>query len=314
MLFLGEEDVLKAISYSELIPSLKEAFSKPINIPKRHHHDFPNPDHKDSTLLLMPSWQAGESLGVKIVTVSPENGKYGLPSINGLYLYFDAVTGQPLAAMDANALTKLRTAATSALASSFLSRKDSASMLMVGTGALAPELIKAHKFIRPGIAKIFVWGRNYNKAREICNRLEIDEIETEPINNIEDVLNSVDLISSATLSPYPLIRGSYLQSGQHIDLVGSYRPDMREADDAVLKRSSIFVDTLEGATTESGDLAIPLKENVIALADIKGELSDLCKGAKGRNNNREITLFKSVGHAIEDLVAARLVYNQFTNG
>ena len=313
MLFLGEEEISKAISYGELISSLKDAFSNPIHVPKRHHHDFPNPGHRDSTLLLMPSWQESTSLGVKIVTVSPDNGRYSLPSINGMYLYFDAITGQPLAVMDAKTLTKKRTAATSALASSFLSRKDSASMLMIGTGALAPELIRAHTFVRPGISQVFVWGRDFAKAKNVCREIGGD-VKAEAVKNLEDVVEAVDIISSATLSPEPLVEGHLLRQGQHVDLVGSYRPDMREADNSVLERASIFVDTLEGATTESGDMVIPLEEKVIEISDIKGELYDLCKGSVGRKDNKEITLFKSVGHAIEDMVAARLVFNQYTNG
>lgn len=301
--------------YLDLVKALKVGFSsKDIIVPKRHHHDFPNPKmNSDSTLLLMPAWNPSKESGVKIVTVSPENGKFNLPSINGTYIYLDAEKGTVKAILDAKNLTAKRTAASSALASSFLSNKGSKSLLMIGTGALSVSLINAHTSVRP-IENVFVWGRNFEKAKKISSLLNEQNYKITPIKTIEEKINEVDIISSATLSKTPLILGHHLKKGQHIDLVGAYKKDMREADDEVIKKSSIYLDTFQSGLHESGDIVIPLKNGSLKEAEIKADLFELCSGLKkGRSNSKEITLFKSVGHALEDLIAANYYYNQFIN-
>ena len=311
MVVFDSDEVAKTLSFPALISALEQAFASDIDVPARHHHNFPNPDStKESTLLLMPAWDNRGSLGVKIVTVSPGNEDKGLPSIYGMYLLFDATTGIPKASIDAQMLTAKRTAATSALASKYLSRKDSDSLLMIGTGALAPHLIQAHCSVRPSVKQVFVWGRNYAKAEGLCHSLQHLEPSIQPVNRIDKVLSEVSIVSCATLSSEPLVSGERLVSGQHLDLVGSYRPEMREADDEAIRRSSVFVDTFEGAPKESGDILIPLENGVLDLNEIKADLPGLCRGDhSGRKDNDEITLFKSVGHAIEDLVAANMVFD-----
>ena len=301
--------------FLELISALKQGFSSnEIIIPMRHHHDFPNPEvNSDSTLLLMPAWNPSKVSGVKIVTVSPENGQFDLPSIQGTYIYFDAIKGTIKAILEAKSLTAKRTAAASALASSYLSKKDASSLLMIGTGALSINLIKAHASVRP-IKQVYIWGRDFKKATALCNQLEHESFECTPIKNILDKISEVDIISSATLSKTPLVLGSHLKPGQHIDLVGAYKKDMREADDNVIIKSSIFVDTYEGGLKESGDIVIPIQNNILKKEDIKADLFELCSNTKeGRSNTSEITVFKSVGYALEDLVAATYYYNQYTN-
>ena len=309
MTYAVPDQINQALSFPSLIEALRLAFGSGEAVtPLRHHHDFKNPpEDKDSTLLLMPSWIPGKDLGVKVVTVSPNNAKYQLPAIHGVYLLFDGHTGDCRLVLDAKTLTTWRTAATSALASSFLSREDSRTLLMVGTGALGPQLIRAHATVRP-IRKVLVWGRSKDKADALTNSLKGPGIEVVAETNLASAIEEADIISCATLSESPVIHGKYLRSGQHLDMVGAYRPHMREADDEAIRRSSIFVDHYQGALHETGDLAIPLKEGTIRREDIRAELSELCGGRKqGRNNSGEITFFKSVGHALEDLVAARMV-------
>ena len=302
--------------FSELVKVLKKGFASGTSIvPMRHHHDFPNPEvGSDSTLLLMPAWTPNQEAGVKIVTVSPENGQFGLPSIQGIYILMDTVKGSMKAVVQAKSLTAKRTAAASALASSYLSRKDASSMLMIGTGALSSNLIKAHASVRP-INKVYVWGRNLEKAEKVCKELDNANFKLTPIENIEEKIGDVDIISCATLSKEPLVFGDYLKEGQHIDLVGAYKKDMREADDHTISKASVFVDTMQGGLKESGDIVIPLQNGVLSEKDIKGDLFGLCSQSdKGRQHDQEITLFKSVGHALEDLVAATYYYEQYTNG
>ena len=293
-----------------LIDALDQGFREDIEVPLRHHYDVANSTSSlDSTLLLMPAWQTGTFIGVKIITVVPENSRLSLPSVQGAYLLFDANNGKPLASIEAKTLTNLRTAAASALASRYLSRTDANSMLMIGTGSLAPYLVRAHAAVRP-IEKVFVWGRNFARAEELCRQLDGDGFEVSPVSKIPAAMSTVDIISVATLSNTPLVPGVHLRSGQHLDLVGSFKPDMREADDDCIRRSILYVDTREGASKESGDLVIPMHNGVIGVDDIRGDLFDLCQGrVAGRESDESITLFKSVGHALEDLVAARLVYN-----
>ncbi len=303
------------IDYSSLIDALREGFSnKNIIVPLRHHHDFPNPTvNHDSTLLLMPAWNPGKTAGVKIVSVSPDNAQFKLPSIQGSYLYLDATTGVLKAILDGKSMTAKRTAAASALASSYLSKIDSSSLLMIGTGTLSIPLIRAHMAVRP-IEQVYIWGRNKEKALHVKGQLKDLSIQVETVDRIEDAIRSVDIVSCATLSKEPLVFGRFLQNGQHVDLVGAYKKDMREADDTAIQRSSIYVDTYEGGLKESGDIVIPLNRGIISKESIQADLFDLCAGLKeGRKSADEITLFKSVGHALEDLIAADYFYNKFIN-
>lgn len=304
MRFITGETIEKLFSYEEFIPLLKAAFLADYRVPQRHHYEYENGiGENSSTLLIMPAWSNGVYVGIKTVTVSPYNGRFDLPSIQGTYTLINAKNGLVETLMDAKALTVKRTAATSALASSFLSRESSAILLMVGTGALAPELIKAHCAVRP-IEKVLIWGRNAGKAVALKNLFADHSLEIEVVKDLEEAVSQADIISVATLSAEPLVFGQWLKPGQHLDLVGAYRPDMRETDDEALKRSTIFIDH-EGALKETGDLAIPLKEGMIDKSDIKSTLEELCGQNKlARNNDNEITLFKSVGHALEDLSAA----------
>ncbi|WBX74061.1 ornithine cyclodeaminase family protein [Tenacibaculum pacificus] len=302
-------------SFLELISELKSSFSSQDTIvPMRHHHDFANPEvNADSTLLLMPAWTPSKTAGVKIVTVSPENSQFDLPSINGTYIYLDAVKGTIKAILEAKSLTVKRTAAASALASSFLSIENASSLLMIGTGALSVNLIKAHASVRP-IKNVFIWGRNFSKAQAICETLKDEDFTITAIENIEEKISDVDIISCATLSKNPLVFGKYLKAGQHVDLVGAYKKGMREADDETITKGAVYVDTYQGGLKESGDILIPLQTGVLKEEDINADLFELSSSKKtGRKTDEEITVFKSVGHALEDLAAANYFYKKYTN-
>ncbi len=307
---ISSKQLDQLLDYESLIEALRKAFAADYTVPARHHYNFQNPNTKKAnTLLLMPAWQSGAHVGVKLVIVAPENADQGLPAIQGTYTLFDANTGVPLAQMDAPMLTAKRTACASALASSYLSRKNSSSLLMVGTGVLAPHLIRAHAAVR-AIKEVFIWGRNFAKATALARQLDNEILAVKAIEKIESGMHA-DIISVATLSADPLIKGEWLNSGQHLDLVGAYLPTMREADDDVIQKSVIFVDNLESACDETGDLFIPIQNGLITKEDIKADLFNLCKNEhNGRSNEDEITCFKSVGHALEDLAAAQLAFEK----
>lgn len=311
MIQIGKE-FIRNVHYPDLIEALSLGFNAEINTPLRNHYNYENPQsEKESTLLIMPSWQVGERLGVKLVTVSPENAKLNLPSIHGQYILFDAINGKPIALLDGKMLTSIRTAAVSAMVSRYLSREDSKTLLMVGTGELAPELIKAHCSVRP-IEKVFIWGRNREKSEQLAANLEVKNVSFSSVNRIEDIVQEVDIISAATLSEKPLIYGDLLKRGQHVDLVGAYQPHMRESDNACIQKASVFLDTMEAGLKESGDIVIPISEGVLKQEDIKSDIKGLTSGVHpGRISNEEITLFKSVGHASEDLIAASYFYDRY---
>ncbi|MCB0602236.1 MAG: ornithine cyclodeaminase family protein [Saprospiraceae bacterium] len=303
VLHINDQQLESALSYSFLIKTLKEQLPSPeMHIPPRQHLDI-----GANTLLLMPAWNE-KYIGVKMVTIFPENKTLMLPSIQGTYTLMDRRNGSMLATMDAKLLTNLRTAATSALMAGMLARKDSRNLAMMGTGSLAPQLIRAHCSQFP-IEKVSIWGRNPDHAKQLAERLPDLSVDIVWTTDLERAIREADIISTATMSGSPLVSGTWVQPGTHIDAVGSYKPNLRELDDALIRKSAIYVDTIEGATKESGDLAIPLRHGVIRTRQIRGTLFDLCRGTvDGRVHDKEITLFKSVGHASEDLIAAGLAY------
>ncbi len=311
MHFISDKEIENQLDFDSLIPAIRSGFASPIQVPQRHHHAYTSGEVIPSTLLLMPAWEDGEFLGIKLVTVSPQNGKLKLPTIHGLYVLFDAKDGQPLLSMDARSLTAKRTAATSAVAALFLSREDSEILLMVGTGTLARQLIPAYASIRP-IKKVLIWGRSLERAELLRREFKDHPFSIDICSDLALGVETADIISCATVSPSPLIMGAWLCPGHHLDLVGSYRNDMRESDDEAIEKSSVFVDSKHTAPFESGDLSIPIKTGKLKLQDIQADLFDLCKNLHpGRNSKKEITLFKSVGHALEDLVAAKMIYQYY---
>jgi len=260
----------------------------------------------DGTLLIMPAWKAGRHIGIKVVTVFPDNPRRDLPTVLGSFLLFDARTGTPQALIDGAALTARRTAAASALAATYLARPDSSRLLMVGTGNLAPFLIEAMQAVLP-LRQVLVWGRTPARAEAIATRFKRSKLQVRATTDLEGAVRGADIITCATASREPLIRGAWLSEGVHLDLVGGFTPDMRETDDEVIRRARVFVDTRDGACREAGDIVQPLAAGVLSADDIAGDLYDLTRGERGgRRYYDQITLFKSVGTALEDLAAAEL--------
>jgi len=318
MRFFDGAAVDAALGYPQLVDVLQAAFRQGALAPLRHHHAIALDGRPEATLLLMPAWEAkapgsglaGRYLGVKSVTVFPDNAARGKPAVFGTYLLLSAETGETLAVMDATRLTAWRTGAASALASRFLSRPDSSRMLMVGAGALAPQLVRAHASVRP-IREVALWNRSRDRALELAAALAPTGLAVTVAEDLETAARRADIISTATISAEPLILGDWLQPGTHVDCVGAYKPSMRETDDATVRKARLYVDTRTGAFNEAGDILQPIAAGVIGKEAILGDLFDLCRGAvPGRGSAGEITLFKSVGAAIEDLAAAIAVYER----
>ena len=310
MRILSAADVEGALDWDGLVERLRRAFRRGAEVPVRHHHEIANPGGPEGTLLLMPAWQTGQHIGIKVATIFPDNDARGLPSVMGAYLLLDAKSGAPIALIDGPMLTVKRTAAASALASSYLSRPDCERFLMIGTGSLAPYLIMAHASVRP-ICNVLIWGRSPDKAARLAKRLDRPDFRVAATDDLEAAARGAHVISCATLSKDPLVRGDWLQPGQHLDLVGAFRPDMRESDDTAIRRARVFVDTRDGALAEAGDIVQPIESGVLDPDDVAGDLFDLTRGERaGRRFYDQITLFKSVGTALEDLAAAELAAEQ----
>jgi ornithine cyclodeaminase len=304
--FYDRQAVADALPYAALIEALDTAFRGDTIAPDRTHHRIGVPGASDATLLLMPAWKPGRVLGVKIATIFPDNSARHLPAVNASYLLLDALSGKPEAILDGAELTARRTAAASALASRYLSRESATSLLMVGTGRLAPQLIAAHATVRK-IERVLVWGRRAEAADALCECFSDAAFEISTTRSLHEAVRQSDIISCATLATDPLIRGDWLVPGQHLDLVGSFRPDRSEADGTAVSRARVYVDTRPGTFAEAGEIVQALACGIIAEDGIVGDLFDLARGlCAGRQSDAEITLFKSVGTAVEDLAAAEL--------
>ena len=292
--------------WPELISAIAEALTgDAVTAPERHVHPVGLPDGGTGSLLMMPAWVDRELIGVKTVTYFPSNAGTDVPTVNAAYLLFDGRTGQVLAVLDGDELTARRTAAVSALAADRLARADAGRLLVVGTGVLSPNMARAHAAVRP-LAGIEVWGRRPEAAAAVAEALRAEGLPAEASSDLDTSVGRADIVSCVTGATEPLVRGELLAPGAHLDLVGSFRPDMRESDDAAATRATIFVDTAAGALM-SGDLAQPLAGGVITEASIIADLRGLVAGEHpGRTSDDEITLFKSAGFAAADLAAARL--------
>ncbi len=308
MRVITAEQVAASLPWEALVERLATTFREGVEAPPRHHHAMHRPDG-EATMLLMPAWERAGYIGVKMVNVFPQNAEHGVPAIAGVYLLSEGRHGRPLACLDGSELTRRRTAAASALAARELARRDAETLLVVGTGKLAPMVIEAHAAVRP-IRRVRIWGRHPEKAE----RLAADyagRFDAASVTDLATATREADIVSCVTLSSVPLIRGEWLAPGTHLDLIGAFRPTMRETDADCLVRSEVFVDTYAGARGEAGDILQAIDEGAFAFDDIRAELAELLRGEQpGRSSAEAITLFKSVGASLEDLAAAIEVWEQ----
>ncbi|KAL8050852.1 hypothetical protein ABFX02_06G106600 [Erythranthe guttata] len=318
-IFISTATLHSLITHESLIRHLQSALpshSAAVESPLRHAHQT----SPASSFLLMPCWSTSPSLpyiGTKLVTHHPNNSALNLPGVQAIFVLFNSLTGHPLATMDATALTLYRTAAVSALASLYLSRENSETLVMIGAGSLAPHLIKAHLSVRPNIKQVVVWNRTPEKSKTLVENLRkecngIAGLSFESNGCLEEAVQGGDIISCATNSEVPLVKGADLKAGAHLDLVGSFTPSMRECDDEAVRRGRVFVDN-EAAVAEAGELVGALEREVMRESEILGDLVELIKGEKkiGRRSLEEITVFKSVGSAVVDLLTAQMVYENY---
>jgi len=306
--YLDADMVSRATPMPALIAALRTAFGGGrYDAPPRFASDMGD----TASLLVMPAWNPSTRIGVKIVNVD----RAARPAVRASYVLLDRSSAQPLALLEGAALTRRRTAAASVLAATFLARPESRCLLLLGTGALIPTLAEAYTGAFP-IDRILIWGRDTAKTAQTVAALRALGLPVEAASDIASALAKADIVSSATLATAPLIAGAALRPGMHIDLIGAFRPEMCEADGAAFARSRVFVDTIEGAIEEAGDLLQAIAAGDMTARAIEGDLATLCRGHHpGRAGDAAaITLFKSVGTAIEDLAAAELVFDRWQRG
>jgi ornithine cyclodeaminase/alanine dehydrogenase-like protein (mu-crystallin family) len=315
MRVLGYDETVAALEFPPLVEALRQAFRKTdFETPSADLHALAVPGEPTASLIVLPAWLPGKNFGVRLTTNFPGNAARHKPVRSGGYILGDGRTGEILAMFDGPALTLRRTAAASALAATYLARAESERMLMIGTGALASHLIAAHASVRP-IHNVLVWGRDRDKAARLAQRMTRRNLKVEAAADLEKAVHGADIICCATSAREPILKGAWLPEGVHIDLVGGRTPQMREADDEVMTRSRIFVDVREAAEQQAGDIVQPLASGVLTSFDITGDLFELTRGARGgRRFHNQITLFKSVGHALEDLTAAQVALDNSING
>lgn len=313
MLTIAADATRRALPFAALIEALRRAFIAGAEVPPRHVHRIATESGESGTLLVMPAWRTGLSLGIKTVSVFPGNAARGLPALHSTYLLYDASSGVPLALMDGDEITARRTVAASALAASFLARPDAARLVVAGAGRVAAILPEAMRAVRP-IASVGVWSRRAESAEALAAGLRERGFAAEAVTDFEAAVRSADIVSCATLATEPLVHGAWLRPGTHLDLIGSFAPAMRESDAECFARSRVFVDTAE-ALEKSGDALEAIGAGRFTPAALQGTLAALCRGdVAGRSSDDEITLFKSVGNAIEDLAAAELVFEAVSAG
>ena len=302
---LTAAEVARLGAYKDIVNALRDGFRAEIETPVRHHHDISDV----STLLLMPAWSK-DWAGLKTVVFKTDNAAQGLPTIQASYLLIDQKTGETVAMMDGGEITRRRTAAASALAADYLARKDAEVMTLVGAGALGPHFVHAHAAVRP-IRKVFIYTRSIAKGEALAAELAHHGLEAHSVTDLEHAVRQSDIVSCVTTSTAPIVKGAWLKPGTHVDLAGAFKPSMRETDAEVVARSSVYVDTRDGALAEAGDLLQARDEGKFDFANVKGDLFDLCRGkVTGRTSASEITLFKSAGTAIEDLATAIMLYQK----
>ena len=297
----------EALPFERLLPALRAMFAAGCVVPPRHVHEVAAPDGGKFTSLIMPAWLAGRYYGIKTINIAPGNASRGLPGLHASYLLFDGVTGVPLALIDGDELTARRTAAASALAASWLARPDAKHLLVVGAGRIARLLPQAYGAARP-IDRISLWARSHPQADVLAGELRALGLPAAAVHDLPTACGEADIVSCATLATEPVVRGAWLRPGTHLDLIGSFTPAMREADDECFRGAALYLDT-EEALKKSGELLGPMERGVFTAEDVRGTLASLSRGAaRGRSDAAERTVFKSVGTALEDLAAAIAVF------
>jgi ornithine cyclodeaminase len=289
--------------YPALIAALRTRLAEPIASPQRLILD---PTGQGDALLLMPAWREGGLMVVKLVTVYPRNAAAGRPALDASVAVFDHRDGSLRAILDGVVLTVRRTAAASALGAALLARPDCTTLLVIGTGALAPALARAHLAAQPTLARVLVWGRTRAKAEALAAGLRADGVEASAAADLDAAIAKADTIVAATTATQPIIRADAVRPGTHLSLVGAFTPAMAEAEPALMPRARLFADDRASTLLKGGEVAQAIRAGLIAETAIEADLAELVRSGPPQRAQSDITVFKSVGFAALDLIAAEL--------
>ena len=306
MQIITSDQVQSALAYPSLIRDLQRDFAASFSMPRRTVFRLDQDPDRHDGFALLPAWN-DQVIAVKSFTYFPDN-QQPFDTLYSKILLFDRQHGEPLALVDGTSVTLWRTGAVSALAATHLAREDSRTLLILGTGKLAPYLARAHASTRP-LDTILVWGRDPARSQRIVDTVRIDGVTLTATPDIAEACAKADIVVCATGSPDVLVRGEWIREGTHTDFLGNHLATRRECDSALVQKSRVYVDSYANCMEEAGEILIPMQEGVLSRQDLQGELAELCAGSvQGRRSDSEITLFKSVGTALSDLVAAHCAY------
>ena len=315
MRFVTAEEIRRVLTLPALIAAMEAGHRRP-----RMEARDQVMGEEQALYFVRSAVDRGTAIGSKLFTSFPGNlgsggtGASGLPAVQAVYVLFDGADGRPLAVLDGTEITLWKTAADSGLGATLLAPAEPDTLTVIGAGAMAPWLVRAHRCVRPSIRRVLVWNRTPERARDLADRLRGEGIAAEATADLEAAVRQAQVITSATRSHTPLIKGAWLAAGSHLDLVGGYTPDTREADDEAARRSRIFVDRRESAF-DVGDIQQPIASGAIRKEDVLGDLYDLVGGgAPGRLGPGDVTLFKNAGGGHLDLMTARAILSELSAG
>ena len=306
MHFIAKEDVERLAPYGDLVEALAKGLGEPIESPPRSHF---NPNHDASAVLIMPAWRPHQIMGTKIVSIWPGNNARGLSAVSAIYVVTSCKDGTPLAVIDGTELTLRRTAAAAALAARTLARPNSQRLLVLGTGALSAHLAMAHHSVF-NLSEVTVWGRSLDKACGVVANLAEVGIVAQATSDLQLALANADIVAAATTASTPFIPSAWVMAGTHLGLIGAFTANMAEAELQLLPRAQLFADNRAAVLEKGGEVVQALRAGLISAQDVLAELSELVASpalADGRRADSDITVFKSVGFAALDLIAAEHV-------
>ena len=307
MQFFDQAAVAHALPYPALINALATGLQLPIESPARSVY---TPNGDSSAVLIMPAWKAHENMGVKLVSIWPGNSAKGRSAVSAVYVLISCEDGNPIAVLDGTELTLRRTAAAVALAARILARKNSQTLAILGTGSLSAPMAVAHASVMD-FKTILVWGRDAKKAQAVVESLALQGITAEVSGDLQATLAQADVVSAASTATVPFIRSDWVKPGTHLGLMGAFTPTMAEAEPTLMPRAQVFADNREAILQKGGEVLQAIQRGLIAASDIQAELAELAVSPQKlwRRSDEAITVFKSVGFASLDLIAAEMVFN-----
>ncbi|MDD5029851.1 MAG: ornithine cyclodeaminase family protein [Rhodoferax sp.] len=304
MQFFDKDAVARRLPYPALIQALATGLLEPIESPAR---SFFNPNHDASSVLIMPAWLPHRLMGTKIVSIWPANNARGKPAVSAVYVVTSCADGSPVAVIDGTELTLRRTAAAAALGAQLLARANSKKLAVLGTGALSLPMVLAHHSVF-NLSETIIWGRQLAKAQVVVDQLAQAGITARASTDLPGTLASADVVVAVTTATQPFIQSDWVKPGTHLGLIGAFTPNMAEAEPTLLPKVRLFVDSREAVLQKGGEVLQALRTGLITESDVRGELADLLTTPApitGRLSAQDITVFKSVGFAALDLIAAQ---------